>query len=168
MEIGKWKEKQSIFIKKYKYVILIVVIGIILMVIPTQTGSEEKTTTVENTAKTIQENPAKELSDILSQIKGVGKVKVYLTTQEGEKTVYQTNTDHSGGESNASRMETVIISDKNRNETGMVVQINPPVYRGVIIVCQGGDDPVVQYAVISAVSKVTGLGSNRISVLKMK
>ena len=47
-------------------------------------------------------------------------------------------------------------------------QVNPPTYLGAIIICEGADDANIRLAVVDAVSKVTGLGANRISVLKMK
>ena len=50
----------------------------------------------------------------------------------------------------------------------MVRTIVPPVYLGAIIVCQGGDSPAVRLAVVEAVSNVTGIGSDRITVEKMK
>jgi stage III sporulation protein AG len=39
---------------------------------------------------------------------------------------------------------------------------------GAIVVCQGGDQPTVRLAILDAVSKVTGLGADKISILKMK
>ena len=39
---------------------------------------------------------------------------------------------------------------------------------GAIVVCQGGDNATVRLAIIEAVSNVTGLGADKISVLKMK
>jgi stage III sporulation protein AG len=36
------------------------------------------------------------------------------------------------------------------------------------VVCQGADDPVVKLLIVDAVSKVTGLGADKISVMKMK
>ena len=39
---------------------------------------------------------------------------------------------------------------------------------GAIIVCQGGDSPTVRLNIVEAVSNVTGIGSDRITVLKMK
>ena len=47
-------------------------------------------------------------------------------------------------------------------------QENPAQYLGVIVVCEGADSPAVRLAIVEAVSDVTGLGADRISVLKMK
>ena len=65
-------------------------------------------------------------------------------------------------------IDTVIITDSERNQNGLIHQINPPSYMGAIIVCQGADDPAVKLSITEAVSKITGLKTNRISVLRMK
>ena len=110
-----------------------------------------------------------DLSRILGRIQGAGDVYVMLTTTRGEELVYQTDQDISKGtDSLTQKLDTVTVSDASRNETGLVRQINPPVYMGAIIVCSGADDPKVRLAIVEAVSKVTGIGANKISVLKMK
>ena len=109
------------------------------------------------------------LTEILQSIQGVGKVQVLLSIASGEKTVYQTDSDTAAsGDSNSIKIETVIVTDSQRNETGLISQINPPVYLGAIIVCQGADSAAVKLAVTQAVSKITGLGADNICVLKMK
>ena len=109
------------------------------------------------------------LSDILSQIKGAGNVRVLLTLQRGEETIYQTDSHTTeGSDSYSAQIDTVMITGSERGQSGLIKQINPPIYLGAIVVCQGADSPSVRLAVVEAVSKVTGLGADRISVLKMK
>ena len=91
-----------------------------------------------------------------------------LTVAAGEKIVYQTDEDISGGENVTTRIETVIVTGTDRAQTGLIQQVNPPTYLGAIVVCQGADRPAIRLAIVEAVSKVTGLGSDKISVLKMK
>ena len=92
-----------------------------------------------------------------------------LTESSGEEIIYQTDGDSSQTDSSFSnREDTVTITDSQRNEQGLVRQQNPPKYMGAIVVCQGGDKPSVRLAIIDAISKVTGLGADKISVLKMK
>jgi stage III sporulation protein AG len=43
-----------------------------------------------------------------------------------------------------------------------------PQYLGAIVVCQGADRSDVRLAIVEAVSALTGLGADKISVLKMK
>ena len=92
-----------------------------------------------------------------------------LTEAAGSETIYQTDEDRSEtSDAQNIRVETVIVSGSERTETGLVRTVVPPVYLGAIIVCQGGDSPAVRLSVAEAVSNVTGIGTDRITVLKMK
>ena len=113
--------------------------------------------------ETVAPDLEQQLSAILSQISGVGKAEVLLTEAVGRDTVYQVDTRQNQGNA-----DTVIITDQNREETGLVKQILAPVYRGAVIVCQGADRAGVRLAVVDAVKSVTGLSSDCITVLKMK
>ena len=131
----------------------------------------EKSSTVQSAVSV--EVPALSVSellgDILSQIHGAGKVQVMLTVASGEETHFQTDIKQSNSEqTDSSQSDTVIITDADRNQAGLIKQINPPVYRGAIIVCQGADSASVRLAIVDAVAKVTGLSADRICVLKMK
>lgn len=161
MDMTVLKEKAAHWIGKYKYLILILLVGIGLMLIPS--GNRQK----EETAVQIQTpmqtaSLADELEDILSNIKGAGKVQVMLTIKNGEQTVYQTDTPATD------RQDTVIITDEDRAQNGLVQQIISPTYRGAIVLCHGADNASVCLAIKEAVSKVTGLDASQISVLKMK
>lgn len=168
MDIISAKGKLSELIKKYKYVALVLLIGLVLMMLPT--GKRESTPQASAALQQPEEPSVNEaLAGILSTIEGAGKVQVFLTVAAGEQTIYQTDERLSkNGESTDTQSETVIITDDQRNEIGLVRQVNPPIYQGAIVVCQGADSPVVQLSIVDAVSKVTGLGADRISVLKMK
>ncbi len=154
-------------VKQYRYAILILLLGLALMLIPFKKDEApavktEQEQTAENT------DISRQLAQILSQIQGAGRVEVMLTVSAGEKTVYQTDQDISGGETGSTRIETVIVTGADRAQTGLIQQVNPPTYLGAIVVCQGAEKPAVRLAIVEAVSKVTGLGADRISVLKMK
>ena len=152
------KQKLIAWISRYRYVLIVVAVGLILMLLPGgSTSKQEQPQQIQET----EADFATELAEILSKIKGAGKVEVMLTTAQGQETCYQTD---SRGEDQS----TVTITDSTRNETGLIRQVNPPTYLGAIIVCQGGDDPGVRLAIVESVAKVTGLGADRISVLKMK
>ena len=152
---------------KYKYVLLILLLGILLMSLPE--GSKESIKPEISVPAPVYASKAEELEAILSQISGVGKVRVMLTEAAGSETIYQTDEDRSEtSDSKNIRVETVIVSGSERTETGLVRTVVPPVYLGAIIVCQGGDSPAVRLSVAEAVSNVTGIGTDRITVLKMK
>ncbi len=165
MTIGR---KISDFLQKNKYVALILGIGLILLLLPPLSGTkEQKQVITENTDNILSVED--QLSQILSYVKGAGKVQVMLSVATGEETLYQTDESHSNNADQSSvKRDTVTITGSERSETGLIRQVNPPVYSGAVVVCQGADNPSVKYAVIEAVSKVTGLGTDKISVLKMK
>lgn len=169
MDRVELREKAVGIFKKYKYAALVVLLGLCLMLLPSKSAQTEQEQTAP-TAPSVQEQSAEQmLAEILSKVKGAGEVQVLLTTAQGEQTIYQTDDDISTEEAGGStRRNTVIVSDAQRSQSGLIQQINPPQYLGAIVVCQGADDPSVRLAIVEAVSKVTGLGANRISVLKMK
>ena len=151
---------------KYKFVLLVLCVGILLMTFP-DVKTESKELPVEEVTAA-PKDIASELTEILGQIQGVGRVQVMVTESAARETVYQTDDDSSvNGDSMTNRLETVIVS-QNGTEQGLVRTVTPPVYLGAVIVCQGGGDPRVQLAVTQAVSSVTGIGTDHITVLKMK
>ncbi len=158
------------FIEKYKHVLLILLMGIALMLLPT---SKEKTQSQPTSpSQPAVQEPAslqEELSELLSRMSGAGRVQVLLTEATGQNTLYQANEDSTSDETaKSSRTDTVILTDSNRNQTGMVCRIDPPTYLGAVVLCQGADDPAVRLAITEAVSNATGLGYHKITILKMK
>lgn len=160
MDIKRITEKTAELLKKYRYVCIVVLIGILLMTLPVGASKKKETTL---TIPSVQE-PSMEirLTNILSQIRGAGKVSVMLTVAAGEETVFQEDTGSSG------LTDTVTVTDKDRNQSGLVVQVLPPRYLGAVVVCQGADDPMVRLAIAETVSSLTGLGTDRISIVRMK
>lgn len=151
-------------VKEYKYVALILAIGILLMLLPEKQDMPDSAP-----VQSSEENLQTQLEEILSQIRGVGKVRVLLTVESGEKTLYIRDEDRSeSSENSQTRSEAVIITGSDRAQQGLISQVLPPNYLGAVIVCQGGDLPEVKLAVVEAVCDAVGLTADKISVLKMK
>lgn len=162
-----WKEKLSAFFSRYKYVCLVVVAGLILMSLPSQKDPQAQT--VSEISVPEETTITSQLESILSMIEGVGKVRVLLTVSEGEQIQYVYDEDRNQGmDSSSVRRDTVIISDSDRSDQGLIEQVIPPVYLGAVVVCEGGGIPSVQLNIVKAVSNATGLSADRITVLKMK
>ena len=160
MDMETGKQQFITFLKKYQHVLLVILVGVCLMMMPAKSEQPQMISMPEETAVTDLEN---ELSFILSKIAGVGKTEVLLTEASGSHTIYQMDTGR-----NREDLQTVIITDKNREEAGLVKQIVPPDYKGALVVCEGGDSANVRLAVVDAVKSVTGLSADCITVLKMK
>lgn len=162
------KEKVIGFLKKHAYVLLILGVGLVLMMIPSQKEKQTVQPVIQEQKESIL-SLEQRLSQILCNVAGAGEVQVMLSVATGEETLYQTDDNYStASESNTERQDTVTVTDSDRNETGLVRQINPPVYLGAIVVCEGADSPSVCLAIVEAVAGVTGIGADKISVLKMK
>ena len=158
------KEKGMSFWRKYKFALLILALGFALMLIPGRkdTALPAPKITQEEASTDMEER----LEEILSKIQGAGKVSVMVSLSSGEEIVYQKDEDvNSDG---SFKYETVIITDSDRNQQAVVQQVIPERYQGVIVVCQGAEKASVRLSIIEAVAKVTGLGTDHISVLKMK
>lgn len=168
MDLSAIGMKMMELVKKYRYVLLVLAVGIILMVLPSRSDQEAiPVETGETSGLCVDQTEA--ITQILSQIQGAGKVKLLLTVHSGEKIMYQTDRDSTNGSQGESiRHETVIVTDSDRAQQGLIQQTIAPEYRGAIVVCQGADNAAVRLAIVEAVANATGLSTDRISVLKMK
>jgi len=122
------------------------------------------------------------LEDTLSQIDGAGKVTVMLTLASGgDITVAQdsttnssttTQTDSAGGTStsktDSADSKNVITSDKNGNDSPLILNQSQPKVEGVIVMAEGGGDASIRYALTNAVAAVLGVDAYKIQVFKMK
>lgn len=62
--------------------------------------------------------------------------------------------------------QTVILSTGSGTEAAVLVQQRYPTFQGAVVVCSGGGDAEVRLLITQAVSALTGLGTDRISVCK--
>lgn len=167
MEIKQLSRKFKTLISKYKFVAIVLLVGVGLMLLPgTEKEGGGSSLKVEEASEASLEDT---LSKMLSKVQGAGRVEVMLNIGQGAKTIYQIDDDTSQSDSGyTDRKQTVTLTDEDRNQYGLVQQVNPPVYSGAIVLCQGADDPVVKLSIVEAVSKITGLSANQICVLKME
>lgn len=113
-----------------------------------------------------------EMEDILGKMQGVGELRLMLTLDQGSsKALAQdASLNYSGApaapEDYSRSASTVVVSKSGSGESVVVLHETYPQFRGALVVCQGGGDPAVRLAVIEAVSALTGLGSDKISVVK--
>lgn len=162
MDWASVKTTPQEWMKKYRFLLLILLLGILFMTVPDQKQIPiQKNTTPKDTVSDLQT----ELEDILSHISGAGSVKVLLTQASGEEIIYQTDEDIS---SDDIQRDTVLITNSNREDLGLIKQTNPPRYRGAVILCQGAERADIRLQIVKAVMSVTGLTSDHITVLKMK
>ena len=166
----KWKlplQKQWLgFFKQYKYIFLILIAGLILLLWP------QENKTVESTGGELTETTDFDLSeleerieDVLSKIEGAGKVSLVLTVKSGVECIYAVDSEYiEDSEAWEENRTTVLVSTGNGTEQTAIVKQVYPEFQGALVVCDGGDDPKVKLLITQAVSALTGLGTDKITV----
>ena len=156
-------------IKKYKYVLLTALLGVLLLLLPQNEKAADSGSATPSAAENFdREALQNEMEDILSSLDGVGKLSLMLTVEGGG--AYELAQDETA--SLKARGEEV-DEQTRKTETGsgtsaevVVTHSRYPRFVGALIVCEGGDRADVQLKVTQAVSALTGLSSERISVVK--
>ncbi|MEA4965739.1 MAG: hypothetical protein VB055_07955 [Oscillospiraceae bacterium] len=157
------------FLKKFRYAALVLLLGAALLLIPTGNGQAATEQETETSAAETDAQPDLEerLAALLSQVEGAGRVCVMLTVRAGEETVYQTDSSTEQNDEDGSKSVEVTTVLTGSDEP-VTTKILSPVYLGAVVVAEGGDLASVRLNLVSAVSSLTGLGADKITVMKMK
>ena len=120
------------------------------------------------------------LEAILSNIQGVGAVKVLLNYSESSEVIAMYNetsktsnteeTDTSGGTRKIQETDTqkdIIYQEDNGEKTPITQKIVQPKIEGAIITAKGANQANVKTNIIQAVEAVTGLATHKIQVFEM-
>lgn len=106
------------------------------------------------------------LTQVLANINGAGKVQVAVTLEASAETVYALNQKRDGGADGGLELEHILL-DTEGGQDALVEMTWEPVVRGIAVVCEGADDITVNAQITEAVSVLTGVSTNRISIAKM-
>ena len=172
--------------EKGKKIILIAgIAGMVLILLSsfwpkseTATKNEETTTTMTTSEYTdlLQQR----LASIVNSIEGVGQSEIMVTLETGLQNIYanqeQKNTDKSQditGE-NTTRIQerqdveqnVILVDDPEGGEKALIKTQLETQIKGVVVVCQGGDDPVVQTRISQAITSALDISSKRVCVTK--
>lgn len=139
--------------------------------------NEEDIITTQQYAKQLEDN----LTSIISRISGAGETKVLVTVENSTETVYATsgkkNTeaceDRVNGEttkkkeSDDSETQYITVKDSDGTEKALAITEIQPTVKGVVVVCSGGDNSLVQQRIINAVTTALNITSKRVCVTKL-
>lgn len=116
------------------------------------------------------------ITQLVSTIDGVGKVRVMITLNSGTEYVYaveetadsdrQNQSDSTKQTSNLSR-KYIIVKNKDGSEDVVLQKTLLPSVRGVVVVCEGGGNATVSARVTEAVAVALNLDYTQIYVTKM-
>ena len=150
--------------------------GLLLLVIAAPVKQKEQTD------DQIRQSYEKQLESVLSQVEGVGAVQVAVAMEStGKKQVEKdspedTSTSSEKGDSGTQRSsqtvttgETTVYEDTgDGGQTPYISSSTYPEIRGVIVVAQGGGNPVIVQQIQEAVIALFHVEAHEIKVLKMK
>ncbi len=136
---------------------------------------------VNSNIETTSSNNLKEnLEEILTKIKGVGDVQVFINYSESNEIVpmYNENSkisnteesDTSGGTRKIQETDSqkeIIYQEENGEKTPITQKVVQPKVEGAIVTAKGASDATVKTSIIQAVEAVTGLATHKIQVFEM-
>ena len=110
-----------------------------------------------------------DLNEKLAAIEGVGRVELMLSLDQTEEAVYAVNTrqTRNGDAGQSYESDLTVVSDGSYGEKPVTVKSLLPTFRGAVVLCDGADNAQVRLAVTQAVGTVCGIGSDKVTVLKM-
>lgn len=149
-------------LRQLQYPMLILTLGVVLMLLPQRSETVPPVSVTGSEAS--EDDLEQRLTQLLQAVDGAGQVAVMLTKASGTTTEYQQDIEQlEAQERTELRRQTVLVDN-----APIAVRTTYPVYQGAVIVCQGADRASVKLDIIRAVSSLTGLGSDKIIVIKMK
>ena len=175
------------------FLIILIITLIVINVIWNEDSKKEETHEVDKNKKlastmeteevsnnSVEDNMVKNLEDILSNISGVGKVKVMITYSQTSKTIPLYNQDSSqktteesdqgGGKRKITETDTskeVIYKEENGEKIPITQSVISPTIEGAIITAEGASNINVKTNIIQAVEAVTGIATHKIQVFEM-
>lgn len=150
--------------ERYKYLLLVVLVGVILLVWPSRSDDKKTETAAADEYPAFSaEDMQTQLEGILSRIEGAGSVNVFLTLRSDMEMLFKEDVKTSQDQN---ERKTVLVSDSGSQQPIVTKRIYPE-YQGALIVCEGGGNAALSLKIVEAVSSLTGLGGDKITVLKM-
>ena len=169
-------EKLLAAFKRYKYLLLVIAAGFVILLWPTGSPGGDIVSDGDYPTFSLSEMERK-LEEALGNVEGIGRVHVVLTLRSDmslilqEDVSTQTSRKYENGATSsfdASSQRKTVMASSGSEQRPVVTMRKYPEFGGALIVCDGGDKPVIRLAAADAVSALTGLGSDKITILKMK
>ena len=167
MKLEKWTG----LLKKYRLAALVVLLGVVLMLLPTGGKAQTSGDGGETLWETFSlEETEKRMAEVLGSVEGVGKVRVMLTLRSGETLSLAEDSSSALGSGGDVRQDSQVLT-VNRGSGRQEVVVTKrmyPTYQGAVVVCQGAGNSRVRLQVMETVAVLTGLSSDKISVVQWK
>jgi stage III sporulation protein AG len=161
----KMQKVMEAFKKRVGILALVVVLfGALLLLLPPGGGEEAAEAAPETRGEdfTLTGTEAR-IASALSQIEGAGRVEVVLTLKTGGQSVIAQDRRQTDSE----RSESAVVVRTGTGEAPVELVRVYPEYLGALVVAEGAGSADVRLELIRAVTSLTGLGADKITVTKM-
>lgn len=158
--------------KKAALIFALGAIGIILILlsemIPEKEAENEAGKSVFSSELSGREAVLEErIAEAVSKINGAGKTHVTITFDSSEEYVFAENFSENNAESETERESELVIIEGEKGDLPVTIRTNEAKIRGVLIICEGGKNPLVKEKIIEGVCALLDIPSNKISVAEM-
>ena len=162
-------EKLKDILNKYRFAVLVALAGVVLMLLPAGKQEIEAADTAGEEMSFSLEETERRMAEVLSAMDGVGRVQVMLTLKNGPELELAEDADDTDRDGELRRQrEPVTLNRGSGKQEVVVTRRLYPTYQGAVVVCQGAGDSRVRLRVLETVSVLTGLSSDKISVVQWK
>jgi len=154
-------------IKEYRFVLWILLAGILLLWASSFTRDSSETQP-ESSSFSLAETQT-QMEEILGKIDGAGRVSVMLTLKSSSRlTLAQDTQDNTQEDQNRRERTTIKLNRGSGTQEVVVTEEVYPEYMGAVVVCDGAANSAVRLEIIQTVGVLTGLGSDKISIVQWK
>ena len=155
---------------KYRWAALVLLLGVLLMLLPAGQKAEPamRVSDALQQEQQLLQQKQQELQELLCRVEGAGEVQVLLSLSASAEHIYQTDRTQSRDDAAEQSASTVVLQQSGSDRTPVVRKTIYPVYQGAVVACTGAGSAGVRLAITEAVSSLTGLGSDKITVIQLK
>lgn len=176
--LRKWGEQLSSG-KGKRILIVCGLVGILLLCLPEMIPKRTVSQVSAVSADAFVKETESRLQTLVESIQGAGMCRVMVTLENGIEYVYATeqksNSDRqediNGEDTRLSQRDdsesSAILIDTDSGREGLLVTEIQPTVRGVVVVCEGGDNDAVRERVCEAVTVALNISSKRVCVTKL-
>lgn len=107
------------------------------------------------------------LEEAISTISGAGRTNVMITFDSSSEFVYAANSFRSSDTEETEEKDEFVIIDGKNGEEAILLKMNKAEVRGVLVICEGGGNPIVREKIIEALCALLDIPSNKVSVAEM-
>ena len=168
---GKWK----------KWIFIGGIIAILLIFLSEFMPTKKTSGTVNTTSISADEYVVKleeKLTSLVEKIEGAGECSVLVTLQNGVEYVYaseqkanserveDSGTGSSKLQESDDTEQSIIVVETDNGKKGLLVTEIQPTVKGVVVVCEGGDNEQIKTRVVDAVTTALNITSGRVCVVR--